>query len=430
MQFLHLLGYRYHGEDVRSSFSSGTIIDSISTVTEADELAFQELAQRLQGIEEAKSAQEIAIREERNSHQAGLRKVSDELQDAEGKLRSERERADALERQLEQARAQIDKEIAARKLLERCNAEQAQELEEARSRDGDLEAQINIARAENTERLLKEFDGEKEKLLQVQATQHNRTLQDYIAQANADRDASEQRFSELEAKFEMATRQLGDMIQQLGDAQSNAELTNTDACGLRVELQRVEGELKETRRIEDVLRQNLAADLALRSDFEQRLEDSSRIVAQLLDICVAFRNTHCKALSTLRAMTVHPNAKQHGQNHSMMDSAFSPHLRHGADIGEPPPIDPSDVSGAVETLRVFDHDLFLDAVTKAGSVIRKWQKQCKEYRERAKAKISFRNFTKGDLALFLPTRNSVSKPWAAFNGELARCQGICTLTCL
>jgi autophagy-related protein 11 len=63
-------------------------------------------------------------------------------------------------------------------------------------------------------------------------------------------------------------------------------------------------------------------------------------------------------------------------------------------------------------LEILRDDHFLEIVTKS---IRKWQKQCKAYRERSKGKISFRNFAKGDLALFLPTRNSVSKPWAALS---------------
>ena len=80
-------------------------------------------------------------------------------------------------------------------------------------------------------------------------------------------------------------------------------------------------------------------------------------------------------------------------------------------------MDPEDPVAGLEALRAFDHDQFLEAVNKAAQTIRKWQKQCKEYRERAKGKISFRDFARGDLALFLPTRNSVSKPWAAFNSE-------------
>ncbi|GBB99605.1 hypothetical protein RclHR1_03580012 [Rhizophagus clarus] len=44
----------------------------------------------------------------------------------------------------------------------------------------------------------------------------------------------------------------------------------------------------------------------------------------------------------------------------------------------------------------------------------KYHKYRKSYHE-SKEKIAFRNFKNGDLALFLPTRNSTAKPWAAFN---------------
>jgi autophagy-related protein 11 len=53
---------------------------------------------------------------------------------------------------------------------------------------------------------------------------------------------------------------------------------------------------------------------------------------------------------------------------------------------------------------------------------RKWQKEARGYRDKAHRfqaeaheKIAFRSFKEGDLALFLPTRNQATRPWAAFN---------------
>ncbi|KAJ9667995.1 oligomeric, coiled-coil, peripheral membrane protein [Coniosporium apollinis] len=53
---------------------------------------------------------------------------------------------------------------------------------------------------------------------------------------------------------------------------------------------------------------------------------------------------------------------------------------------------------------------------------RKWQKEARAYRDKshraqseAHEKIAFRSFKEGDLALFLPTRNQATRPWAAFN---------------
>jgi autophagy-related protein 11 len=147
------------------------------------------------------------------------------------------------------------------------------------------------------------------------------------------------------------------------------------------------------------------------------------LIAQILDVALAFRGSHVKALATAQALSSHPSsASKQSTSQNLADSLFSSSgMRHIPNaIGqtdEPSPIDPSDPTAALEILRAFDHDHFLEMIAKTGSTIRKWQKQCKEYRERAKGKISFRNFAKGDLALFLPTRNSVSKPWAAFNGN-------------
>ena len=437
-------------------------------------MAFQDLSEQLRNVEEAKAHLEHTMHQERTALQAEMHQLKQDVQNAELGAQSERERADALERELHQAKAQIESEVSVRRILERRNSELAQDvegqrreranalgdateqarvadslrqelaqvraqaeevkaleaknaakvnqlleeetvtlrnLEEARSRGEDLESQIRTARAENNEvhRMLKESNMEKDRLLRVQATEHDRMLRDHIAEADGDRAVLEHRFSELREQLEDANR-------QLKEAHANVDLTSADAMGLREELQRVEHELRAARHVERLLLQDVAAGRVSQSDLEQSLENSGRLLAQMLDVAIAFRNAHSKALSMVRAYTTHPNAKQ-GPNQND-HSAFPPPppLRHDVIAEEPTPIDPSDPVGALELLRAFDHDHFLDAVSKTGTVIRKWQKQCKEYRERAKGKISFRNFAKGDLALFLPTRNSVSKPWAAFNG--------------
>ena len=53
---------------------------------------------------------------------------------------------------------------------------------------------------------------------------------------------------------------------------------------------------------------------------------------------------------------------------------------------------------------------------------KKWKLEARNYRDRlhrsqseAHDKIAFRAFKEGDLALFLPTRNQATRPWAAFN---------------
>jgi autophagy-related protein 11 len=72
----------------------------------------------------------------------------------------------------------------------------------------------------------------------------------------------------------------------------------------------------------------------------------------------------------------------------------------------------------------IDIDAFSQAITSrvkdAEKYAKKWQKEARAYRDKAKTyqhesemKIAFRAFKTGDLALFLPTNNG--RPWAAFN---------------
>lgn len=337
--------------------------------------------------------------------------------------------------QLRQELVQVKTEFGDVKALESRHAEKVtnlleeqainlRKIEESRSRGEDLEAQIQAARTESEEvhRALKNASEEKDRLLRAQASEHDRIIRDHIAEADGDRAVLERQFFELKAMQEHTDRQVKDL-------RAEVEIANADAVGLREELQRVEHELREARHIERLLRGDLKAGQSSQSHFEQRLEDSSRLIAQILDVAISFRNSHVKALHMAQNIVAHPNSTTK-QATNMADSIFSTGIRHSI-IGQPDdpePIDPSDPATALETLRGFDHDHFLEAVTKTGSTIRKWQKQCKEYRERAKGKISFRNFAKGDLALFLPTRNSVSKPWAAFNGRHFRTvNGLVTL---
>ncbi|KAN0130276.1 Autophagy-related protein 11 domain containing protein [Lactarius tabidus] len=123
-------------------------------------------------------------------------------------------------------------------------------------------------------------------------------------------------------------------------------------------------------------------------------------VVQLLELAATYRQTSVKALALAQS-----------QNNSEADEAPARGASPQAELD----LDFSDPARAIEVLRSFDHAGYLQAITKTSSTIRKWQKQCKIYRERAKGKISFRDFAVGDLALFLPTRNSPLRPWAAFN---------------
>ncbi|PSR70585.1 hypothetical protein PHLCEN_2v13523 [Hermanssonia centrifuga] len=451
----------------RSLLSSSRFLEHRRRSTEADEQAYSDLEHQLVQVSQAKTDQETKFDKERSTLLEELNRLREQVEDTDSsrdrmerdlhalkaQLESEatsrriseqrndeissesgnirKALADALSEATEQTKtaeilrqelAQVRAEFEAVKSLEQRNAdkinnlleEQAnalRRLDEARSRGENLESQIQAARRESDDvkQALAEARKDKDRLLRAQASEHDRIMRDHIAEADGDRAVLEHQYLELKAALEDAQR-------QLKDARAQADMTNSDAVGLREELQRVEHEIREARHVERVLRDDIRAGRASQSDFEQRLESSSRLVAQILDVALAFRESHVKALKAAEAMTSHPPSKSVAGSSSMTESAFGGLRRSAVGyLGEPTPIDPSDPAAALEALRAFDHDQFMEAISKTGQTIRKWQKQCKDYREKAKGKISFRNFAKGDLALFLPTRNSVAKPWAAFN---------------
>lgn len=436
------------------------------------------MAEQFRELQQSSVHQRTLLQADRDALEGEITRLKTTVQDLGSTVNEGQDRIDALERDLHSARAQIESDSSCRRLLEGRNMELVSDLdsqrqalanaladateqakiagmvnqelvqvkaeyedvktleerhaqriatlledqantirnlEEARSKGHDMESQVHAVSSESEEmkRALLEASREKDRLLRLQASEHDRIIRDHIAEADGDRAVLEHQFSELKATVEDAER-------KLKDARIQAEMAQADSQRLREELQRVERDLREAQHVEKVLRGDLRDGQASQSDYDQRLEDSTRLVAQLLDVGIVFRNSHVKAMTSAQVMNAHPAASKLLPNTNGTDSMLSSNIRHSilGQHDEPSPIDPTDPVAALDILRAFDHDQFLDVITKTGQTIRKWQKQCKEYRERAKAKISFRNFAKGDLALFLPTRNSVSKPWAAFNGML------------
>ncbi|GAA6027326.1 hypothetical protein JCM8097_002595 [Rhodosporidiobolus ruineniae] len=111
------------------------------------------------------------------------------------------------------------------------------------------------------------------------------------------------------------------------------------------------------------------------------------------------------------------------------DLAADPSSSSSAPISAVPSLDyaAGDLDDLVRELSEFSSrtalkDAVREKVDGLSALVKKWVKEAKGYRERmhraqsaTNDKIAFRNFAKGDLALFLPTRNSTIPVWAAFN---------------
>ena len=91
-----------------------------------------------------------------------------------------------------------------------------------------------------------------------------------------------------------------------------------------------------------------------------------------------------------------------------------------------PDVEARDFDAYIRHIAEFNLDAFSEALIKrikdTEHTARKWQKEARAYRDKSRRaqseaheKIAFRSFKEGDLALFLPTRNQATRPWAAFN---------------
>jgi autophagy-related protein 11 len=181
------------------------------------------------------------------------------------------------------------------KLLEDQD-EALRNLEQARARGENLEAQIDTMGNERggMKQAPEKASEEKDGLLRSQASDHDRQLRDYLGEADGDRALLGHQFFKPKAEVEKK-------------ATAQAEMKENDDVSLREELQRVECELQDARHVENALRGNSRAGRVPQWELEQKVEEAERLVAQLLEISIAYRTAHFKALTVAQVAISHPS---------------------------------------------------------------------------------------------------------------------------
>ncbi|KAL4068500.1 autophagy-related protein 11-domain-containing protein [Scleroderma yunnanense] len=368
----------------------------------ADAASVQEELQRLEYELKKAKLVERSLRDELKANHASQLDTERRLEDVNRQLRDVQANADVAN----------TKALGLHEELQQV----MHELKDMKSVEGSLRVDLEAIHASHRD-AEKRFQDATRQLKDAQSSTKGvqeglRRVEDTLAEARRIEHSLREELRTSRDSQSEAEQRLDEVAQRFKDVQSGAELANTEARSMKAELRRVVQELKEARRIEGMLRDNLTlTGRVSQQDFEHRFEESNWLVDQLLDVAITFWNTHHRALQMLQSMIIAPN----GQIDNLGEPGSSPNVHNGSVPQGPPSIDTADAASALQVLRGLDHDNFLDCITKVGSVIKKWQKVCKLHKERAKGKIAFRNFSKGDLALFLPTRNSKVKHWAAFN---------------
>ncbi|KAF8527616.1 hypothetical protein BU17DRAFT_39351, partial [Hysterangium stoloniferum] len=381
----------------------GQLITQLEDQLHQEQVRGEEAVQKGRELETREVDLQAEVESQRNmlsdaeAERASQAKIIEELQRDLLKAKSESQENKRLEME---ASAKVMQLISEKELLSRT-------LESVQTRQVELEGELVSSRRDvgDLRKRLSDASDETDRRLRVQVSESDRMLRDVIAEADGDRAVLEHQCFEMTAMIQAAERQLKESKLEL-------DVLNADISGLREELQRTEHELGDMRHMETVLRDELHAADDTISDYRMRLEECEHISKELLRVAASFRDSHCRAFAATQ-----PSSSSSSRSLANLADSTSALIANLKPYVEPPPIDYENISDGLQILSEYEAttSALPDAVAKMASTIRKWQKQCKEYRDRAKGKISFRNFAKGDLALFLPTRNSISKPWAAFN---------------
>ncbi|GAA5901455.1 hypothetical protein JCM6882_006282 [Rhodosporidiobolus microsporus] len=357
--------------------------------------------------------------------------ASSRAESAQRDFVAENERREAAERDLHVAKAaeaELRKQwTALDQSLTRVQAELGTakiELEQAKTLGGERGAELDSARA--AQRELVQTVAEKDKLLRDQRNE-----------AQCDRAVLESKTDELvkalaakEGEADLAAARIVTLEEISEGLREQIARWETVALAKEEDVGAAKKEVEDAKRekeksVVDVQRELVRMTAVAREamTLAGRLRDENNNITAILNAPPPSSSSTSKgdasAAELDKAASPDPSTPAPAAFSSPIPSAAAPAI---------PPLDYAngDLDDLLRELSKYNHDALTDAVkNKVDSltnVTKKWVKEAKAYRERAHRatsatndKIAFRNFAKGDLALFLPTRNSAVPVWAAFN---------------
>ncbi|CAE6433251.1 hypothetical protein ACGC1H_001539 [Rhizoctonia solani] len=394
----------------RAVLSTSRIYQSRRQLT-SDHSTMHEIIEQLREAQAAKIEQDIAFQRET----AILKNEAERLKQEVAGASTNKQRLERLEIELDVTRAKHATELATRQGLEqrlkdseRARYSLQQEVDQLRAgaqasnianqdaakistleeQKAELEASLDRLQIQNRrleedlELMRQEKDDlnqiirDKDAILKEQVSTAERSLRDHIAETDGDRAVLEQQVAELRHALD--------------------NHNSTEIQKLQLQVSRLE---------ED--KQQLEVTLSTSN------ETTTKLAAAAHGLYASQMQALLVAQNLLKASRANSNGLDGNPNQSV-EVPLPP--INAVELPAPlPDFDPARPQATINALTALDPKVLEEAVAKIGTNARKYLKLSKEYRERSKSKITFRNFARGDLALFLPTRNSIAKPWAAFN---------------
>ncbi|SCV71224.1 BQ2448_2812 [Microbotryum intermedium] len=428
-----------------------------------------ELKARIRGLEESKLEVERELQRERSSHEEEVVQLNLLVGQATTGKEADRAQLEVVRGELRKEREERRKEVGKWEKAEREGRREREEVdrratEEARSfkaREDELDLLLSAARKNEDDlkervadldrrhlNLLSDLEGVRGELdrakstieelenaikvsettcrdLTVVVAEKERKLRDQSNEAELDRAVLEKEMQDLRAKIERhqvererAAARESTLEEVASGLREQVERWTTLASTRETELGQAKGEVDSQRR-----------------ERERALVEANKELGKVMatartaiKLAGRMKQETDKVTMLLRAAPQKVESSQENVDATADNTdCAAPAGGEASTVSEFLDYDQARIEDLIVELgKIDDKDSLTDAVRSKidalSSATKKWIKEAKAYRERAlKAqtvaadKIAFRNFAIGDLALFLPTRDSAIPVWAAFN---------------
>jgi hypothetical protein len=372
------------------------------------------VASLLEQIEKLRAEnQELRQRSRRQSQTSDQDVQSSEIARLNGKIAQLDHAKEIVQERLRSAVQDLEEErLAHKSQLQNLEADRSQILQglsDARKDEEALARKVLQLQTELEAALhsVEEVKAERDAALEAQAISAEKVLRDRLAEAHGDRAVLENQTTELAKEVEGAkTKASADL--HTAEARHTREMN-----GLRAEMGMIKAELREAQRkvsrSNDVViqEQDRAGVAKVEKERQEEFSKEAIKIASVFHDCVSRLHLAIQSSATISG-SVSGTLPGKSVVESTGDAAIKESTMSSMASADY-------LLAELQTLKNYDLNAFSEAVSRTMSLVKKWQKSCKQYRERSKNQIAFASFTKGDLALFLPTRNASAKSWAAFN---------------
>ncbi|GAA5959935.1 hypothetical protein JCM3765_000650 [Sporobolomyces pararoseus] len=383
---------------------------------------------QLRQLEESNEQLSRQLQSERSSHEETVSQLESKCLSIEGVQKRERQKLEEIERE----KLEVEKKVEG---LEKEKERARRDREEEKERRVEKEKELDETRrkVERLERTLREkidvLDKTTRDIQKLKDRLREREKELGALKSEADLDRAV-----LEKELEEVRKLLEGKEQDVEHHEGRNRTLEQIAEGLREQIARWETHAQTKEKDFDSIKKELEETRQDKErgivDIQKELIQAQRQARTAVIIAAKLRDEND---NITRALNTPPPPKTTDPSTSTTAATELDKATQSLPPTEPPqssipPLDYAscEIDELLQELEQVNHVPLTEAIRNKmdgmTTLTKKWVKEAKAYRERAHRaangandKIAFRHFAKGDLALFLPTRNSTVPVWAAFN---------------